>query len=44
VQLDGDAYGCLPQTFCAVFGELTLVYPQGWSPNGPLAFSSVWPC
>lgn len=29
VQLDGDAYGCLPQTFCAVFGELTLVYPQG---------------
>ncbi len=29
VQLDGDACGCLPQTFCAAFGELTLVYPQG---------------
>lgn len=28
VQLDGDYYGCLPQTFCAAFGELTLVYPK----------------
>ena len=27
VQLDGDYHGCLPQTFCAVFGELTLIYP-----------------
>jgi diacylglycerol kinase (ATP) len=27
VQLDGDYHGRLPQTFCAVFGELTLVYP-----------------
>ncbi len=29
VQLDGDYHGCLPQTFCAAFGELTLVYPAG---------------
>lgn len=29
VQLDGDYQGRLPKTFCAVFGELTLVYPKG---------------
>lgn len=29
VQLDGDYQGRLPETFCAVFGELTLVYPKG---------------
>ena len=29
VQLDGDYYGRLPQTFRASFGELTLIYPQG---------------
>ncbi len=28
VQLDGDYHGCLPQTFCAVFGELILIYPE----------------
>ena len=28
VQLDGDYQGRLPETFCAVFGELTLVYPK----------------
>jgi YegS/Rv2252/BmrU family lipid kinase len=27
VQIDGDCYGHLPQTFRAVFGELTLVFP-----------------
>jgi diacylglycerol kinase (ATP) len=27
VQLDGDYHGRLPQTFCAVSGELTLIYP-----------------
>ncbi len=29
VQLDGDYHGRLPETFRAVFGELTLVYPKG---------------
>lgn len=29
VQLDGDYYGRLPETFRAAFGELTLVYPKG---------------
>lgn len=27
VQIDGDYQGRLPQSFCASFGELTLVYP-----------------
>jgi diacylglycerol kinase family enzyme len=27
VQIDGDCHGHLPQTFRAVFGELTLVFP-----------------
>ncbi|MEZ4484637.1 MAG: hypothetical protein R2864_08580 [Syntrophotaleaceae bacterium] len=27
VQIDGDPHGCLPQTFCAAFGDLTLIYP-----------------
>ncbi|MEZ4601508.1 MAG: diacylglycerol kinase family lipid kinase [Syntrophotaleaceae bacterium] len=27
VQIDGDSHGCLPQTFQAIFGELTLVFP-----------------
>jgi diacylglycerol kinase (ATP) len=28
VQIDGDSYGHLPQSFRAVFGELTLVFPK----------------
>ncbi len=28
IQLDGDYHGYLPQTFCAAFGELTLIYPK----------------